>query len=41
MKIPKKNYLKQIHRLELVIAQQDAKYNNVVQQLEQYESKYE
>lgn len=32
-----KSYLKQIHRLELVIAQQDAKYNNVVQQLEKYE----
>jgi hypothetical protein len=32
-----KSYLKQIHRLELVIAQQDAKYNNVKQQLDKYE----
>ncbi len=36
-----KSYLKQIHRLELVIAQQDAKYNNVKQQLDKYESSFE
>lgn len=32
-----KSYLKQIHRLELVIAQQDTKYNNVRQRLDKYE----
>ncbi len=36
-----KSYLKQIHRLELVIAQQDAKYNNVKQQLDKYDSTFE
>ncbi|EPJ55990.1 MAG: hypothetical protein OFPI_01410 [Osedax symbiont Rs2] len=32
-----KSYIKQIHRLELVIAQQDTKYDNVKEQLESFQ----